>query len=62
MGFQQPVARKRLTPVEMLPLGQPSADVQTHIAIRYAGVDRTGTIANQLLDGKVLVVFDDDGA
>ena len=61
LGFQQPVARERLTPAEMLPLGQPSADVRTRVAIRYAGVDREGTIVNQLLDGKVLVVFDDDG-
>ena len=61
MGFQQPVARERLTPAEMLPLSQPSADVQTRIAIRYGGVDREGTIVNQLLDGKVVVVFDDDG-
>ena len=60
LGFQQPVARERLTPIEMLPLAQPSEDVRTRISVRYRGVDRDGKIVNQLIDGKVLIVFDDD--
>ncbi len=61
LGFSQPVAAERLTPIEMLPFGaEPSGESQpTRVAIREAGQDHEGTIINQSLDGKVYVKFDD---
>ena len=59
LGFTQPVASDRLTPVDMLPLAQPSVDTPTRIAVRLAGVEHDGTVINQSIDGKVYIKFDD---
>lgn len=59
LGFAQPVAAERLTPIELLPLAQPSEDQPTRILLNVAGQDRAGTVVNQTIDGKVYIRFDD---
>ena len=62
LGFSQPVASDRLTPVDMLPLAQASEDRKTRIIIRRGGSDRPGVVENQSIDGKVSIKFDDADA
>ena len=60
LGFAQPVAAERLTPVDVLPMSAPAEDVNTRISLQQAGVRREATIVSQRLDGVVYVTFDDD--
>ena len=60
LGFVQPVAAERLTPVDVLPMSAPADDVNTRISLQQAGGRREGTIVGQRLDGIVYVSFDDD--
>jgi len=60
LGFTQPVALERLTPVEMLPLAQESDDAPTRIRFDDRSVTRDGSVVAQSLDGKVYVRFDHD--
>ena len=60
MGFSQPVAAQRLTPVEILPMTTPEEDVNTRISLHQAGARREGNIASQRLGGVVYIFFDDD--
>ena len=60
LGFVQPVAAERLTPVDVLPMSAPADDVSTRISLQQAGVRKEGTIVSQRLDGVVYVAFDDD--
>ena len=62
LGFVQPVALERLTPVEMLPLSQPDDDQSTRLSMEVDGAWKTGTITAQSIDGKVYVQFDDSPA
>ena len=62
LGFTQPIAAERLTPVDMLPLLPPSEDQRTRILLTLAGSERAGTVINQFLDGRVTIRFDDDGS
>ena len=62
LGFTQPVAAERLTLVDMLPLVPPSDQPPTRLALSFlGGSERTGSIVNQSLDGRVTVRFDDTG-
>ena len=58
MGFTQPVAYDRLTPVDMLPLVPPHEEGSTRISVDVGGDTRAGVVVNQTLDGKVYVKFD----
>ena len=60
LGFSQPVAAERLTPVEVLPLVHESEDVSTKITIDNNGVDKTGVVEAQSIDGRVYVRWEDD--
>ena len=60
LGFAQPVAAERLTPVDILPMSAPADDVNTRLSLQQAGVGMEGTIVSQRLDGIVYIVFDDD--
>ena len=60
LGFAQPVAAERLTPVDILPMSAPAEDVNTRISLQQAGTRREATIVSQRLDGVVYVTFDDD--
>ena len=59
LGFGQPVALERLTPVEVLPLSQPIHDTPTRILVQERTRDRPGTVEAQSVDGRVYVRFDD---
>ena len=62
LGFTQPVAAERFTPVDMLPLLPPSDQQLTRLALSFlGGAERAGTIVNQSIDGRVTVCFDDNG-
>ena len=58
LGFMQPVAVERLTPVNLLPLVHESGDRHTRISIDYAGGAKEGTILAQAANGAVQVHFD----
>ena len=60
LGFTQPVARERLTPIEMTPLSQTDDIARTRISLRVNGQFRLGTIKNQMLDGRVMITLDDE--
>ena len=60
LGFAQPVAAERLTPVDVLPMSAPGDDVNTRISLQRNGIGKEGTIVSQRLDGTVYIVFDDD--
>ena len=60
LGFTQPVALERLTPIEMLPLVQEADDVPTRILVRDRGYSREGSVVAQSLDGRVYIRFDHD--
>ena len=60
LGFTQPVAGERLTPVEILPLSKEDEGASTRPRISLAGRERDGTITVQALDGKVYFKFDDN--
>ena len=60
LGFTQPVARERLTPIEMTPLSQTDDIARTRISLRVNGQFRLGTIKNQMLDGRVMIILDDE--
>jgi len=61
LGFSQPVAAERLTPVEMMPLAAPSEDVPTKILIEERGNrEREAVITQQAADGKVYIEFSDN--
>ena len=60
LGFGQPLALTRLTPIELLPLAELSEDQATGILLSDRGRDRPATVKAQCMDGKVYVVFDDD--
>jgi len=62
LGFSQPVASERLTPVELLPLLQPTEETRTRLTLASGSSFRDATIINQSLDGKVYVRYDDNGA
>ena len=62
LGFSQPVAADRLTPVDMLPLMAPSEDAPTRILLNVDGEERAGTIVNQSVDGRVVIRMDHDGS
>ena len=59
LGFSQPVALERLTPIELLPLPEVSESSPTRIKIDRGGQQLEGTIVNQSLDGKVYIRFDE---
>ena len=56
LGFTQPVALDRLSPIDMLPTAEPCGDSEVRVVIGVAGTDLPGTIVNQTLDGKVFVI------
>ena len=58
LGFSQPVALERLTPIEMLPLAQVSENEYTRIRLDLPGGPRDGSVTNQSIDGKVYIRFD----
>ena len=60
LGFTQPVAAERLTPVDILPLSAPSEDARTRLSVTVDGVQREGSIVSQRVDGLVNIRFDDD--
>ena len=60
LGFSQPVAAERLTPVDILPMTALGEDVNTRICLHHAGDGREGTIVSQRLDSVVYISFDDD--
>ena len=51
LGFSQPVASDRLTPIEMLPTQAPSETVRTRISIHCYDGWKDGTIVAQARDG-----------
>ena len=57
LGFTQPVAADRVTAVDLLPMIPPTK-VHTSIVLREAGEDKTGTIVNPSIDGKVRIRFE----
>ena len=59
LGFSQPVASDRCTPVELMPLAQISEDQRTRISVDYNGTYHDGSVTAQAMDGKVYVRFDD---
>jgi len=62
LGFTQPVAADRLTPVDLLPLLPPSEEQLSRILLSINGVDRAGTVVSQCVDGRVNIRFDHDGS
>ena len=60
LGFSQPVAAERLTPIELLPLASESSDVNTRLVLTDAGRDRPAEIKAQSMDGRVYVTYDDE--
>ena len=58
LGFSQPVASERLTPIEMLPLAQ-STSAPTRLIIDEGGVSRHAEVVSQCFDGRVNIRFDD---
>ena len=62
LGFSQPVAAERLTPIDVLPLSAPAKDVNTGISLQHNGVRKEGTIVGQRLDGIVYIKFDEADA
>jgi len=60
LGFSQPVASERLTPVDILPLTQESEDRSTRIIVNNGGREREGYVQAQAVDGRVYVKWDDD--
>ena len=58
LGFSQPIAIDRLTPVEMFPLAPTSEEDRTRILIYLGNESKSGTVTAQCLDGKVYVRFD----
>ena len=60
LGFSQPVAADRLTPVEMLPLSAPSSDQKTELLVFDSGQERRAHVEAQSLDGKVYLRYEDD--
>ena len=60
LGFGQPVACERLTPVELLPLTPPSEDVRTKLVIFEGNQERRADIKAQSLDGCVYLEYEDD--
>ena len=61
LGFAQPVNIERLIPIELLPLEGVESSERTRVRIETSGAPRSGTVTNQLADGKVYVHFDDVG-
>ena len=59
LGFIQPVAYDRLTPVEVLPLALPAEDRTSRIRVEVEGEWKNGTVVAQSVDGKVYIRFDD---
>ena len=60
LGFSQPVAYDRLTPVEMLPLAAEAEDIKTRIIVTMpSGAEKEGVIEAQSVDGKVHINFND---
>ena len=62
LGFTQPVASDRLTPIDLLPLMAPSEETPTRILLSILGEDRPGTVVNQCIDGRIKIRFDHDGS
>ena len=62
LGFTQPVAADRLTPMDVLPLMTPSENALTRILLNIGGEDRAGTVVNQSIDGRVAIRMDHDGS
>ena len=60
LGFTQPVAAERLTPVELLPLAREDDDSLTSMIYNDGGRDRPAKVKAQSLDGKVYIEFDDE--
>ena len=60
LGFSQPVAAHRLTPVELMPLSHPDESAPTRVCFNRLGVQRYATIVSQTVDGLVNVQYDDD--
>ena len=62
IGHLQPIARERLTPVEVTPFSQPSGDSRTRLVIDVgSGEMENATIVSLFLDGRVLIEMDDSG-
>ena len=57
LGFTQPIALDRLTPVELMPLQEVSEDSRTRIRLDDNGEWREGDIVAQTIDGKVYIKF-----
>ena len=62
LGFTQPVASDRLTLIDLLLLMAPSEETPTRILLNVRGEDRSGTVVNQYVDGRVKIRFDHDGS
>ena len=60
LGFTNPVAADRITPIDVLSLTRPDNESRTRIAINNNGVLREGTVLGQRFDGTVHIEFDDD--
>ena len=60
LGFTQPVALERLTPIELLPLAQVNETEPTRIRVDCGGSEKSGTVTSQSMDGKVYITFDGD--
>ena len=60
LGFSNPVAFDRITPVDLLPLSHPEGETYSNIAINVDGTLRYGKISGQRLDGQVYVDYDDN--
>ena len=62
LGFTQPVASERLTPIDLLPLTAPNEDPPSRILLDLRGEERAGTVINQCIDGRVIIRLDHDGS
>jgi hypothetical protein len=58
LGFSQPVAAERLTPVELLPLARPLEEARTELVLEEQGRERKATIEGQTADVKVHVKYE----
>ena len=56
LGFSQPVAAELLTPVDTLPL-VPGEQQSSRILLKLRGHDKSGTVVNRFLDGRVNIRF-----
>ena len=60
LGFSNPVAYDRITPVDLLPLAHSDGETYSKIAVNVNGTVKHGKVTGQRLDGQVYIEYDDN--